>query len=112
MHIVNKHMLIKYKAKNLSNNRLIREIGILIDELENKQIMSSRDLIRIRKDADRIHSADIYFLNLYVHRVMVKMEFDDGWAIILWIGSHEKYVATFKNNKDTIEKWLKANKIL
>jgi hypothetical protein len=32
---------------------------------------------------------------------------DEGEATIVWAGTHQEYEATFKNNKITIEKWLR-----
>jgi len=40
---------------------------------------------------------------------MILIEFDDGEASIVWLGSHEKYEQTFRNNKVTIKNWLKSN---
>lgn len=38
---------------------------------------------------------------------MILIEFeDDGEATIEWCGSHDDYETTFKNNKNTIKKWL------
>lgn len=34
---------------------------------------------------------------------------DDGEATIVWAGTHQEYEKTFKNNKSTIEKWLRKN---
>lgn len=34
---------------------------------------------------------------------------DDGEATIVWAGTHKEYETTFKNNKSTIEKWLRKN---
>lgn len=34
-------------------------------------------------------------------------EEDNGSVQILWVGSHEEYERTFKNDKNVIEKWLR-----
>lgn len=40
---------------------------------------------------------------------MILIEFgEDCEATIVWCGTHDEYEATFKNNKDTIAKWLKS----
>lgn len=40
---------------------------------------------------------------------MILLEFsEDGEATVVWIGNHQDYERTFKNNKKTIEKWLKS----
>lgn len=33
----------------------------------------------------------------------------EGEATVVWAGSHDDYESTFKNNRDTIEKWLRNN---
>ena len=40
---------------------------------------------------------------------MVMIEFEEHQATIVWVGNHSRYESTFKNNKTTIKKWLKAN---
>jgi len=38
------------------------------------------------------------------------IEFDEeGEATIVWVGTHQEYEAIFKNNKKTIERWLRRN---
>lgn len=32
---------------------------------------------------------------------------DEGTATITWAGTHNEYESIFKNNKTTIEKWLR-----
>jgi hypothetical protein len=34
---------------------------------------------------------------------------DDGEATIVWAATHQEYEIVFKNNKSTIEKWLRRN---
>jgi len=41
---------------------------------------------------------------------MILFEFTEkGEATVVWTGTHQEYEAVFKNNKNTIKKWLKAN---
>ena len=40
---------------------------------------------------------------------MVLLEFDENEATVVWVGNHDDYVLTFKNNKNTIKAWLKSN---
>ena len=41
---------------------------------------------------------------------MVLIEFDENKrARVIWTGSHQDYDKTFKNNRNTIKKWLKDN---
>lgn len=38
---------------------------------------------------------------------MILLTFEsDGEATIVWCGSHDEYELTFRNNKNTIKKWL------
>ncbi len=32
---------------------------------------------------------------------------EEGIIQVLWVGSHDEYERVFKNNKKTIEKWLR-----
>ena len=41
---------------------------------------------------------------------MIVLAFEEDESTILWCGNHDKYELTFKNNKDTIRKWLKLKK--
>ncbi len=51
---------------------------------------------------------DFIFFDLHLHRTLILIELDDeGEATIVWAGTHQEYEATFKNNKITIEKWLR-----
>lgn len=64
-----------------------------------------------RKDADCVHDDGFYFFDLNVHRTMTLVEFsegvEEGIIQVLWVGSHDEYERIFKNNKKTIEKWLR-----
>lgn len=70
-------------------------------------------LTDIRKDADCVHSDGFYFFNISIHRSLVLVDVDeDGEATIIWAGSHDEYERIFKNNKSTIEKWLRKNEYI
>lgn len=71
---------------------------------------SENCISEIRTDADCVHNDGFYFFDINIHRILILIEFDDdGEATILWAGSHQEYELTFKNNKSTIEKWLRKN---
>jgi hypothetical protein len=36
-------------------------------------------------------------------------DFQDNEATVVWLGNHQEYESNFKNNKETIRKWLKKN---
>ena len=41
---------------------------------------------------------------------MILFEFAEyGEATVVWTGNHKEYETVFKNNKNTIRKWLKVN---
>jgi len=109
MRIIGKKTILKIKKKNIGNKKLCDEIDKLIVDLE--RFNSNENTIdEIRNDADCVHSDGFYFFNINIHRTLILIEFDeDGEATIVWAGTHQEYESTFKNNKATIEKWLRKN---
>lgn len=90
--------------------KLAKSIDKLILDIEQNEWNSQLELKQTRSDADCIHGKGFYFFNLNVHRTMVLIEFDeDKRSRIVWVGSHQDYNKTFKNNRNTIKKWLKDN---
>lgn len=65
-------------------------------------------MVEKRPDADCVHSKGFYFFDISIHRTMILIEFEAGVASIVWCGSHDEYELTFKNNKSTIQKWLRS----
>lgn len=112
MVIHNKTKLTELKRKNLGNKRLIQAVNQLIEDLEDGSITTIDELVRIRRDADRVHSRGFYFFDLYVHRTLVFIQLTANKATIIWTGTHQEYSKTFKNNTNTIEKWLRTRKLL
>lgn len=107
MRLTGKKILLKLKKKNIGNQKLCSAIDQLILDLE---AFDPRDtlVIDIRQDADCVHSDGFYFFDLNIHRTLILVELDeDGEATIVWAGNHQEYERTFKNNKSTIEKWLR-----
>jgi len=110
MDLTGKKLLEKLKRKNRGNVFLAKAIDDLISDLETKNWNSQNELFRDRPDADMVHSDGFYFFDIHIHRTMVLIELDrNGDATIVWCGSHQEYELTFKNNRDTIRKWLKSN---
>lgn len=106
--VVNKKLLVKLKRKNRGNSLLLAAVDALIQDLESGSFRNQAELFAIRPDADCVHSDGFYFFDLHVHRTLVLVEFDEeGEITIVWCGSHDEYETTFKNNKNTIRKWLK-----
>lgn len=109
MRIIGKSKLDKLKKKNKGNKPLCTEIDKLVEDLEGFDLENIK-LTDIRKDADCVHNDGFYFFNIHIHRSLVLVDFDDdGEATIIWAGSHDDYERIFKNNKPTIEKWLRKN---
>ncbi len=89
--------------------KLCDEIDHLINDLERFK-SGEQNLKEIRNNADCVHSDGFYFFDINFHRTLVLIEFDEEVeATIIWAGTHQEYVSTFKNNKKTIEKWLRNN---
>lgn len=110
MKLLNKKLLKKHLNKNRGNKSLAKAIEKLIDDFELNSIKTVEELIKIRSDTDKIHPDNFYFFNLKDHRTMILVLFDEDESTILWCGNHDKYELTFKNNKNTIRKWLKSKK--
>jgi hypothetical protein len=109
MRIIGKKTILKVKRKNLGNSKLCNEIDKLITDLENFN-PGKKHIDEVRHDADCVHGDGFYFFDISIHRTLILIEFeDDGEATIVWAGSHQEYETTFKNNKSTIEKWLRKN---
>lgn len=107
MRLNNLKNLEKLKKKNIGYVKLAKAIDELVHDLRNHSFKSHEELKKVRPDADRIHQDGFYFFNINVHRTMVMAELNDDKATFVWVGSHDDYENTFKNNRVTIEKWLK-----
>jgi mRNA interferase HigB len=74
---------------------------------------NEEELKSVRPDADCVHSDGFYFFNLTIHRTLILIEFDEeDEATVVWTGTHQEYETTFRNNKNTIKKWLRANEYI
>lgn len=109
MRLTNKKILEKLKRKNKGNISLNKAIDKLIEDINNNEWKNQTELKETRPDADNVHSDGFYFFNINIHRTMILIEFDDNEATAVWVGTHQDYENTFKNNKFTIRKWLKSN---
>lgn len=107
MDLLHKNKLLKLKKKNQGNVKLQRAIDKLISDIESAEWKNKFDILKDRKDADRIFGDDFYFFNINVHRTMILIVFDEEEAEILWVGTHSEYDKIFKGNKKTIETWLR-----
>jgi len=109
MRILGKKILLKIKKKNIGKVKLCSAIDILISDLEQLNL-KEKNLSDVRNDADMVHGDGFYFFDINIHRTLILIEFDEeGEATIIWAGTHQEYEITFKNNKSTIEKWLRKN---
>lgn len=106
--MINKDRLLKYQRKNRGNNKLINEIDILFRDLEDGSWKTPEELKKLRIDADCVHSDGFYFFNITDHRTMIFIMFnEEEEPECVWVGNHQEYEKTFKNNKSNIEKWLR-----
>ncbi len=106
MDIIGKKHLEKLKIKNKGNVLLHNAIDRLFDNLKESNWGNKLDVINERPDANCVHD-DFYFFDINIHRVFILIEFEEDGATIIWCGNHDEYETTFKNNKNTIKKWLK-----
>jgi mRNA interferase HigB len=107
MRIIGKMVLVKLKKKNIGNSQLCDAIDKLLNDLETLN-PQKKGLKEIRKDADSVHPEGFYFFDIDLYRTLLLIETEDeGEATIIWAGSHQEYIRTFKNNRATIEKWLR-----
>jgi mRNA interferase HigB len=109
MRLLGKPKLLKLRRKNIGNKKLVTAIDDLIEDIEQSDWKNSEELKSVRPDADLVHNDGFYFFNINVHRTMILIEFNDGEATVVWVGHHDAYEKTFKNNKNTIARWLGLN---
>ena len=109
MRLIGKRSLEKLKRKNRGNIKLHNDINDLIKDIEDNNWDNVLELKKTRADADCVHNEGFYFFNISVHRTMILIEFEDDEASVVWVGDHQEYVSTFRNNKKTIKHWLKSH---
>jgi hypothetical protein len=110
MEIYGINLLMKLKLKNRGNSILCSEVDKLILDIDSFTGNNIDDLKFIRKDADCVHEDGFYFFDIQHHRVLVQLSFKHiKTATITWVGNHQDYERTFKNNKQVIEKWLRSS---
>lgn len=109
MRLTNKKALEKLKKKNRGNIVLTDAIDKLIIDIEDNKWKNQTELNRTRPDADSVHSDGFYIFDINIHRTMILIEFDEEEASVVWAGTHQEYETIFKNNKNTIRKWLNSN---
>jgi hypothetical protein len=109
MRVLGKKIILKIIKKNIGNQKLCSEIDRLISELEGFN-PDGNTINQLRSDADCVHRDGFYFFDIHIHRTLILIELDDeGEATIIWAGTHQEYESIFKNNKSSIEKWLRKN---
>jgi len=107
MRLIGLSKIMKLKRKNIGNQRLCEAIDSWLADMENFE--GSEQMIHAwRPDANKVHNDGFYFFDIHLHRTLILIEWvDNTEGTILWVGSHQEYETTFKNNKDSIEKWLR-----
>lgn len=109
MRILNSKLFIKYKKKNIGNKDLSNAIDSLLLDLTRNHWKDRIEMKKSIVDADCVHNDGFFIFNIQSHRTMIMIEFEEEDATAVWIGSHKEYEMTFKNNKNTINKWLRKN---
>jgi mRNA-degrading endonuclease HigB of HigAB toxin-antitoxin module len=109
MRLTGKKKLEKLKRKNIGNTALVQQIERLIKDIEGNNWKDIEELKKTRPDADCVHKDGFYFFDINIHRTLILIEISEGEATVAWVGTHDEYETTFKNNKDTIAKWLRTN---
>jgi len=109
MRLTNKKILEKLKRKSRGNIPLTKAIDKLIKDIGENDWKDQTELNETRQDADNVHSDGFYFFNINIHRTMILIEFSEREATVVWAGTHQEYETVFKNNRNTIKKWLKSN---
>ncbi|KAA0989698.1 type II toxin-antitoxin system HigB family toxin [Dyadobacter aurulentus] len=112
MRLQGKGILFRLRDKNRGNVKLSKAIDQLIQDLENAKINSLSEIKLVRSDAEKVHNAGYYFVDIHNHRTLILVVIEDQEATIVWAGHHQDYERTFRNNKKSIEKWLKNNSLL
>lgn len=112
MRLINKKALVKFKRKCEGNTLLVKEIELLLHHFEVNNWKNQTELNDTRTDADCVHSDGFYFFNISVCRMMILIEFGEDEATVIWVGTHKEYERNFKNNKNTVKKWLKSNDLI
>jgi len=106
MQLLGQKKLEKLKKKK-KNNKLSVKIDELINDIERNNWTTKLELKETIDDADCVHSDGFYIFNIETHRTMILIEFEEQEAEVVWVGSHDEYELTFKNNKNTVAKWLR-----
>lgn len=108
MRLTNKKILEKIKRKNKGNVPLTKAVNELIKDIIDNDWKDQTDLNKARIDADNVHKDGFYFFNINVHRTMILIEFSESEATVVWAGTHQEYETIFRNNRNTIKKWLRS----
>ena len=107
MNLTNKPILLKLKHKNKGNTLLAEAIDDLIKIIEGRNWTSKVEILKDRPDADQVHKDGFYFFDIHIHRTLILLELGaNREATVVWGGTHAEYEAVFKNNKETIKRWL------
>ncbi len=124
--LINQKLLAKLQKKNKGNLKLQKAVDALTGDIKKARWKSKNEVLAARSDADCVHNDGFYFFDIDVHRTMILIEYqpsevemdefenekENGIANILWVGTHDDYERIFKNNKKTIEKWLRDHGLI
>ena len=129
MRLIGKRKLIKLETKNKGNVKLQKAIKSFKIEIEENIWLTQQELESSIVRFDAVHSNGFYIADINIHRAMVAITFVNlkeieelkrkenfeikakelGEVNLLWVGTHDDYQRIFKDNKSTIEKWLRSH---
>jgi mRNA interferase HigB len=106
MEIIGLKHLSKYQKRNKGNKVLNTSIKAFEKEVKNLKI---ENLSEVPSQWDKVHNDGFYFIDITgKERLLALVEVEDNELTILWFDDHVRYETIFRNNKNTIEKWLRA----
>ncbi|WP_229208834.1 type II toxin-antitoxin system HigB family toxin [Dyadobacter luticola] len=78
---------------------MAKAIDRLIQDLENAEVDSISEIGLIRRDAEKVHNAGYYFMDIHIHRTLILIVIEERQATIVWAGNHQDYERTLKTTK-------------
>lgn len=130
MKFIGKRKIIKLAKKNRGNVKLQKAIKLFEKEITESTWTTQQELESSSIKFDSVHSDGFYIADIHIYRAMIAITYVSLYEIealkgedenikdqikalgeveILWVGTHDGYQRIFGDNKDTIQKWLRAH---
>jgi mRNA-degrading endonuclease HigB of HigAB toxin-antitoxin module len=96
------------KITRYTRNRyeIAKHFDSFVGRIKNATWKTGADVRGTFPDADHI-AGGAYIFNVLSSRSLAMVYFQDEEVEIVWVGNHDDYEATFRNNKRTIIKFLR-----